>query len=297
MDLKDATGEYAALIGDAAALAKYFLDCDEAWNNALFDALHGGKEKRPTQAEIEEARRELKRETGESPAEDEVMMRVVKDRAKAARPREPRVEANVSLTLECAIGNENGIDPFEENWRRLSDALDMSDCPDRVRDGIERRHGEFVAACASGGWREIWKCAERFAAYLLEAANAAERKSRDGYTDADRKRGEEIYKTTTDLKKEQERKSKISRKRGRANQRKGEMNGNGRKTDPRLQNQIMTEVRQTMRDCPHLSQSAACRNVALKHLKADGKTPIISKRTIENWMSEANGKRRAKKKP
>ena len=91
-------------------------------------------------------------------------------------------------------------------------------------------------------------------------------------------------------KQELERKKKNAQKTGRKNQRNGEKNGNGRKTDAALKNQIMTEVRQTMRK-NNCTQSNACKIVANKHLKANGKTPIFSKRTIENWMSEANTKK------
>ena len=92
-------------------------------------------------------------------------------------------------------------------------------------------------------------------------------------------------------KQELERKKKNAEKTGRKNQRKGEKNGNGRKTDARLKNQIMTEVQQTMRR-NKCKQSPACRIVANKHLKADGKTPIFSKRTIENWMCAAKAKKK-----
>ena len=160
MSMKDAVGEYAALMADVATLAKYNLDCDTARDaardDAVFDQLHGDKEKRPTQA-----------------AEDN-------------EPPMPRVDMNIELALLCAAGGE--YDPFEKDWDRLSDELDKSDCTNPERDGIERRHGEFVAACSSGNWHKVEQCAKRLAAYLLEAANAAERKSRDGYTEADRKR-------------------------------------------------------------------------------------------------------------
>lgn len=91
-------------------------------------------------------------------------------------------------------------------------------------------------------------------------------------------------------KQELERKKKNAKKTGRKNQRNGEKNGNGRKTDARLKNQIMTEVRQTMRK-NNCTQSNACEIVANKHLKAIEKTPIFSKRTFENWMSAANTKK------
>lgn len=92
------------------------------------------------------------------------------------------------------------------------------------------------------------------------------------------------------LRKDRERRIREGQKRGRDNQRKGEKNGNGRKTDPKLKNQIKTEVRQTKENNPAFSTSDACAVVARKHLKVDGKTPIYSKRTIENWMSNANAK-------
>jgi len=91
-------------------------------------------------------------------------------------------------------------------------------------------------------------------------------------------------------KQELERKKRNAQKTGRKNQHTGEKNGNGRKTDTRLRNQIMTEVQQTMKK-NKCTQSNACQIVANKHLKADGKTPIFSKRTIENWMSTANAKK------
>lgn len=104
----------------------------------------------------------------------------------------------------------------------------------------------------------------------------------------------ETRKNAAWLRQDRERRIREAEKRGRDNQRKGEKNGNGRKTDPRLKNQIKTEVRQTKENNPAFSTSDACAVVARKHLKADGKTPIFSKRTIENWMSEAK-KRKAKK--
>lgn len=260
MDLKDAVSEYATLLIDVADFARYNLDCDTARDAAVSDQLHGGEEKRPTQA--------------------------AKDRARASEPPMPHGDMNIELALLCAVGGEH--DPFKENWRRL---------PKRMRDDFKEEHEEFVAACASGDWREVETCAECLTTDLLEAANAAERKSRDGYTEADRKRDEKSHEAALYSARELKRKSDNARKTGRANQRKGEKNGNGRKTDPRLKNQIMTEVRQTMRGNPHFLQSDACRIVSLKHLKADGKTPIFSKRTIENWMSEANGKSKAKQKP
>ena len=93
------------------------------------------------------------------------------------------------------------------------------------------------------------------------------------------------------LKSEEARKKSNREKVGRENQRNGEKNDNGRKTDEKLKNQIMTEVRQTMKK-NKCSQSSACRIVCEKHLKADGKTPIFSKRTIENWMSRANRRKK-----
>jgi hypothetical protein len=104
----------------------------------------------------------------------------------------------------------------------------------------------------------------------------------------------ETRKNAAWLRQDRERRIREGQKRGRDNQRKGEKNGNGRKTDPKLKNQIKTEVRQKIKKNPMLSTSAACSIVARRHLKADGKTPIFSKRTIENWMSEAK-KRKAKK--
>lgn len=93
------------------------------------------------------------------------------------------------------------------------------------------------------------------------------------------------------LKSEEARKKSNREKVGRENQRNGEKNDNGRKTDEKLKNQIMTEMRQTMKK-NKCSQSSACRIVCEKHLKADGKTPIFSKRTIENWMSRANRRKK-----
>lgn len=92
-------------------------------------------------------------------------------------------------------------------------------------------------------------------------------------------------------KQELERKKKNAKKTGRKNQRNGEKNGNGRKTDARLKNQIMTEVQQTMMN-NKCKASTACQIVANKHLKADGKTPIYSKRTIENWICAAKAKKK-----
>ena len=118
-------------------------------------------------------------------------------------------------------------------------------------------------------------------------------RNQDGYTEADRKRDMETNEAALWAKGELERKKKNAQKTGRKNQRNGEKNDNGRKTDAKLKNQIMTEVRQTVKN-NHCSQSNACQIVANKHLKADGKTPIFSKRTIENWMSAATAKKKAK---
>ena len=96
------------------------------------------------------------------------------------------------------------------------------------------------------------------------------------------------------LKDEEERKKGKRKKIGRANQRKCVKGDNGHKTDAKLRNQIMTEVRQTT-EKNKCSQSNACEIVSKKHLKADGKTSIFSKRTIENWMSAANTKKKARK--
>lgn len=93
------------------------------------------------------------------------------------------------------------------------------------------------------------------------------------------------------LKNEEERKKRKRKKTGRESQRKGEKDGNGRKSDMMLKNQIMTEVRQVMKK-NHCSQSTACQIVSMKHLQDDNKTPIFSKRTIENWMSKANSKKK-----
>ena len=61
----------------------------------------------------------------------------------------------------------------------------------------------------------------------------------------------------------------------------------------RIRNQLMTEVRQMMKSSPSMTQSAACLNIAQKHLDASGK-PLVSKRTLENWMSAAKTKRKRK---
>ena len=98
------------------------------------------------------------------------------------------------------------------------------------------------------------------------------------------------------IEQELKRKKKKREQIGRDSQRKAAKNGNGRKTDTKLKNQIMTEVRQTMKRCNN-SQSNACQIVAEKHLKADGKTPIYNKRTIENWMSKAAEKTKCKTEP
>ena len=140
MSMKDAVGEYATLLIDVADFARYNLDCDTARDDALFDQLHGGEEKRPTPA--------------------------AKDGARANEPPMPRGDMNIELALLCAVGGEH--DPFEEFWRRL---------PKQIRKDFKEEHGEFVAACAAGDWRKIETCAECMTADLLEAANAAERKS------------------------------------------------------------------------------------------------------------------------
>ena len=124
--------------------------------------------------------------------------------AKDNEPQMPRVDMNIELALLCAVGGEH--DPFEENWRRL---------PKRMRNGIERRHGEFVAACASGDWREVETCAKCMTTDLLEMANADEQK------DADRKLIEETHEGIMYLVNEKKRESKKARKTGRANHRKG----------------------------------------------------------------------------
>ena len=56
-----ALAEYAALMGRVAEYCAYERECEATERAAQFDALHGGKEKRPTKSELEKARRELKR--------------------------------------------------------------------------------------------------------------------------------------------------------------------------------------------------------------------------------------------
>ena len=188
MNMNDAVKKYTKLLNDVAALAKYNLDCDAARDaardDAVFDQLHGDKEKRPTQA-----------------AEDN-------------EPPMPRVDMNIELALLCAsVGGER--DPFEEDWSDLSYALNRSNCTDQTLDSIERLHKEFVAACLSGDWREVEMCAKDLTFYLREAVNAAEQK------DADHKLIKEMHEAVMYLSDAMKRESKKARKTGKANHRKG----------------------------------------------------------------------------
>ena len=253
MDLKDAVSEYATLLIDVADFARYNLDCDTARDAAVSDQLHGGEEKRPTQA--------------------------AKDRARASEPPMPHGDMNIELALLCAVGGEH--DPFEEVWSRL---------PDRVRDGIERRHGEFVAACASGDWRKVETCAECLTTDLLEMANADEQK------DADRKLIVEMHEGVTYLVREQKRKSDKARKTGRANQRKGEKNGNGRMRDHRIElavNNVFAEKDKH----PSKSFAKLCKEALGKeqYQNYDG-SPIMKVGYLQKLVSRRNVARSAKMK-
>lgn len=295
MKTKVLIGEYAGMIDDAAVYAQYCIDCDKAEADALFDALHGGKAKRPTKDETRKARLALKRETGKEPTCDEVERRVMQDRANANKPPVPNVEMGKCLSLAIAMKEGNNADPFDKEWERLIDTLDMDGgLPDRVRDAIGRRHGEFVAAFSSGDWLAVKESAESLSACLRAAASAAG-KSRGRLTNDER--DELLAQAAADAKavrRDTDRRRNNARRTGRKNQRNGEKNGNGRKTDPKEKNQLMTEVRQMM--SKGNTQANACRLVSesKRHLKADGKTPLVNKRTLENWMSEA--KRRSKPK-
>ena len=174
MNTENAISEYAAKIDGVAAYAKWQRDCAKAEADALFDALHGGTAKHPTNEESEKARCELERETGKPPTSDEVKRRIVQDRAESNKPPKPNVETGVIMPLVCAMESTNNADPFDAEWKSLLGVLDMSGLPDRVYNGIARNHQEFVAACASGDWQSVQESAERLAAYLHNATNAAE---------------------------------------------------------------------------------------------------------------------------
>ena len=174
MNTENAISEYAAKIDGVAAYAKWQRDCAKAEADALFDALHGGTAKHPTNEESEKARCELERETGKPPTSDEVKRRIVQDRAESNKPPKPNVETGVIMPLVCAMESTNNADPFDAEWKSLLGVLDMSGLPDRVYNGIVRNHQEFVADCASGDWQSVQESAERLAAYLHNATNAAE---------------------------------------------------------------------------------------------------------------------------
>ena len=58
-----ALAEYAALMVRVAEYCAYERECEAATRAAEFDALHGGKEKRPSKAELARARRDWQSKT------------------------------------------------------------------------------------------------------------------------------------------------------------------------------------------------------------------------------------------
>lgn len=136
--------EYAALMGRVAEYLAYERECIAAEQAAQFDALHGGKEKRPSKAELKKAKHELAQ--AEEPIDEyNVNRQVVKDRAEAAKPSAPPPDI-LSLGQPLALAQVGGGDPFPKEWERLrGELVDNSDLTDRVCAEIERRHSELVA--------------------------------------------------------------------------------------------------------------------------------------------------------
>lgn len=161
-----ALAEYAALMGRIAEYCAYERGCEAAEQAAQFDALHGGKEKRPNKAELVRAERELA-QAGE-PADDyNVKRRVIRNRAEAAKPSAPSSDVQAIGQL-LAMAQVLGGDPFPKEWQELHDELVNSDLPDRVCAEIERRHGDFVALfpCADNGTGGIEDAALSFRSFL-----------------------------------------------------------------------------------------------------------------------------------
>ena len=165
-----ALAEYAALMGRVAEHLAYERECKAAEDTALFDALHGGKEKRPSKAELEKAKRELL-EAGEPVDDDHVMRRVMIDRAEAAKPSAPSPGVS-SIGQPLAFAQVFGGDPFPKEWEELHNELVTADLSDRVCAEIERRHSELVALfpCADSGADAIEDAAQSFKGFLEAVA-------------------------------------------------------------------------------------------------------------------------------
>ena len=162
-----ALAEYAALMGRVAEYCAYERGCEAATQAARFDALHGGKEKRPSKAELARARRELA-QAGEPVDDYNVNRRVVIDRAETAKPSAPTPDV-LSIGQPLAMAQVFGDDPFPTEWQELHDELVLGELPDRVCAEIERRHGELVALfpCADHDGGRIEEAARSFNAFLL----------------------------------------------------------------------------------------------------------------------------------
>lgn len=204
-----------------------------------------------------------------------------------------------------------GALPLLQKKFQLALAIDKRDAAtnfEKAFDAIPPRNKTDIP----NGWRGIEREANRIAAtitpdtfyfdirkaFMLDAEATAEINGEESLGPVRAiivgEQAEQLAATNANsewLKSEEQRKKSKREKTGRKNQRDGEKNDNGRKTDEKRKNQIMTEVRQTMKK-NKCSQSSACRIVCEKHLKADDKTPIFSRRTIENWMSRANRRKK-----
>ena len=177
-----ALAEYAALMGRVAEYLAYERECQAAEQAALFDALHGGKEKRPSKAELKKAKSELA-QAGEPVDDFNVNRQVMKDRAEAAKPSSPAPEI---LTVGPLLGwaQVNGGDPFPKEWKRLRQELSTAEVPKSVRDEIETQHDEFVAliSCNYYDPAAIADAAQSFKCYLEDIAKPPTTPTPAGYT-------------------------------------------------------------------------------------------------------------------
>lgn len=177
-----ALAEYAALMGRVAEYCAYERKCEAAEQAALRDALHGGEEKRPSNAELEKAKRELA-QAGEPLDDYNVRRQVVRDRAEAAKPSAPSPDVS-SIGLHLSMAKECVDDPFPKEWESLHNELVTADLPDRVFAEIERRHSELVALfpCADSDADAIEDAAQSFKGFLEAIAKPPTTPTPAGYT-------------------------------------------------------------------------------------------------------------------
>ena len=184
-----ALAEYAALMVRVAEYCAYERKCEAATRAAEFDALHGGKEKRPSKAELARARRELA-QAGEPEDDYKVKRRVMIDRAEAAKPSAPPPDV-LSIGQPLAMAQVFGGDPFPVEWERLHGELVTGDLSDRVCAEIKRRHDKFAALfpCADHDADRIEEAAHTFNDFLTglltNHANANKIGYQDGISQAD----------------------------------------------------------------------------------------------------------------